>query len=117
MVRKIEFWLLIPAITNIWQIGIDYTTIYISTSMKNGEARSKADDSKLMNELRINDEKLNKEMHEKLLDPTTVLNILIEKLQMYSQIESSLIDPVNMLYFKQHESGSGKSDDDHTNKK
>ena len=58
-----------------------------------------------MNELKINDEKLNKEMYEKLLDPTTMLNILIEKLQMYSQIESSLTDLVNMLILNSMKAG------------
>jgi hypothetical protein len=44
-------------------------------------------EEKLINELRTKDEGLSKELYEKVLDPTTVLNILIKKLQMYDQIE------------------------------
>jgi hypothetical protein len=52
------------------------------------------DEARLIAELRINDDKLSKEIYEKILDPTSMLNILIKKLQMYNQIESSLNDPV-----------------------
>ena len=62
-------------------------------------------DDKLMNELRIKDEELTKEMHETLLDPDDMLNVLIKKLQLYNEIESSLNDPRNCRF---HESSSGK---------
>jgi hypothetical protein len=55
------------------------------------------DEDKLMAELRNNDMKLSKEIYEKILDPTAVLNILIKKLQMYNQTEASLSEPVNRL--------------------
>jgi hypothetical protein len=54
-------------------------------------------DDKLMNELRIKDEELTKEMYETLLDPDDMLNVLIKKLQLYNEIESSLNDPRNNL--------------------
>jgi hypothetical protein len=55
-----------------------------------GKLGSMKDEAKLMAELRINDYKLSREMYEKILDPTSMLNTLIKKFQMYNQIESSL---------------------------
>jgi hypothetical protein len=40
-----------------------------------------------------------------MLDPTTMLNILIKKLQMYNQIESSLNDLVNKLILSSLKTG------------
>lgn len=51
---------------------------------------SSSEDSMLLNELRIKDESLTKEMYEKPLDPDSVLNVLIKKLQLYNEIESVL---------------------------
>jgi uncharacterized membrane protein len=64
------------------------------------------DEARLIAELRINDDKLSKEIYEKILDPTSVLNILIKKLQMYNQIESSLNDPVNKLILSSLKTGA-----------
>jgi hypothetical protein len=55
------------------------------------------DEDKFMNKLRTKDEKLSKQMYEKILDPMAVLDILVEKLQICRQIESSLNDPRNKL--------------------
>jgi hypothetical protein len=64
------------------------------------------DEARLIAELRINDDKLSKEIYEKILDPTSMLNILIKKLQMYNQIESSLNDPVNKLILSSLKTGA-----------
>jgi hypothetical protein len=54
-------------------------------------------DDKLMNELRIKDEELTKEMYETLLDPDDMLNVLIKKLQLYNEVEASLNESRNKL--------------------
>jgi hypothetical protein len=54
-------------------------------------------DNRLINELRIRDEKLTKEMYESLLDPDDMLNVLIKKLQLYNEIEVSLNESRNKL--------------------
>jgi hypothetical protein len=54
-------------------------------------------DAILMNELRINDEKLTKEMYDAVLNPIEMLNILSKKLQLYNQTEAALVDPRNKL--------------------
>jgi hypothetical protein len=54
-------------------------------------------DNRLMNELRIRDEKLTKDMYESLLDPDDMLNVLIKKLQLYNEIEVSLNESRNKL--------------------
>jgi hypothetical protein len=64
------------------------------------------DEARLMAELRTNDDKLSKEIYEKILDPTSMLNILIKKLQMYNQIESSLNDPANKLIIRSMKTGA-----------
>jgi hypothetical protein len=64
------------------------------------------DEARLIAELRINDDKLSKEIYEKILDPTSMLNILIKKLQIYNQIESSLNDPVNKLIIRSLKTGA-----------
>jgi hypothetical protein len=63
------------------------------------------DEDKLMAELRNNDMKLSKEIYEKILDPTAMLNILIKKLQMYNQTEASLNIPVNRLILSSLKTG------------
>jgi len=63
------------------------------------------DEDKFMNKLRTKDEKLNKQVYEKILDPMAVLNILVEKLQIYRQIESSLNDPRNKLILDSMKAG------------
>jgi hypothetical protein len=40
-------------------------------------------DAILMNELRINDERLTKEMYDAVLNPIEMLNVLSKKLQLY----------------------------------
>jgi hypothetical protein len=54
-------------------------------------------DNRLMNELRIKDEQLTKKMYESLLNPDDMLNVLIKKLQLYNEIEVSLIESRNKL--------------------
>jgi vacuolar-type H+-ATPase subunit D/Vma8 len=57
----------------------------------------KDEDSILMNELRINDEKLSKEMYDAVLNPTNMLNILLKKLKLYNETEPALKEPRNKL--------------------
>jgi uncharacterized membrane protein len=64
------------------------------------------DEARLIAELRINDDKLSKEIYEKILDPTSMLNILIKKLQIYNQIDSSLNGPVNKLIIRSLKTGA-----------
>jgi hypothetical protein len=54
-------------------------------------------DNRLMNELRIRDEKLTKDKYENLLDTDDMLNVLLKKLQLYNEIEVSLIESRNKL--------------------
>jgi hypothetical protein len=49
-----------------------------------------SEDSMLLNELRIKDETLTKEMYENPSDPDGVLNVLTKKLQLYNEIEFAL---------------------------
>jgi hypothetical protein len=49
-----------------------------------------SEDSMLLNELRIKDETLTKEMCENPSDPDGVLNVLTKKLQLYNEIEFAL---------------------------
>jgi hypothetical protein len=65
----------------------------------------KDEEDKLMAELRNNDMKLSKEIYEKILDPTAMLNILITRLQMYNQIEASLNIQVNRLILSSLKAG------------
>jgi hypothetical protein len=55
------------------------------------------DDSILLNELRIKDESLTKEMYENPLDPDSVLNVLTKKLQLYNEIEFELSEARNKM--------------------
>ena len=54
-------------------------------------------DAILMNELRINDDKLTREMFDAVLNPIEMLNVLSKKLQLYNETEAALIDPRNKL--------------------
>jgi hypothetical protein len=54
-------------------------------------------DVKLMNEQRINDEKLTKEMYDAVLNPIEMLNVLTKKLQLYNETEATLVDPRNKI--------------------
>lgn len=54
-------------------------------------------DAILMNELRINDERLTKEMYDAVLNPIEMLNVLSKKLQLYNQTETELVDSRNKL--------------------
>ncbi|MGH9952446.1 MAG: hypothetical protein ACRD5J_12510 [Nitrososphaeraceae archaeon] len=54
-------------------------------------------DVKLMNELRINDEKLTKEMYDAVLNPIEMLNVLTKKLQLYNETGATLVDPRNKI--------------------
>jgi hypothetical protein len=58
---------------------------------------SSPDDSMLLNQLRIKDESLNKEMYENPLDPDSVLNVLTKKLQLYNEIEFALSESRNKI--------------------
>jgi hypothetical protein len=58
---------------------------------------SSSDDSMLLNELRIKDESLTKEMYENPLDPDNVLNVLTKKLQLYDEIEFALSEARNKI--------------------
>jgi hypothetical protein len=58
---------------------------------------SSTDDSTLLNELRMKDESLTKEMYESPADPDSVLNILMKKLQLYNDIEFALTEPRNKI--------------------
>jgi sugar-specific transcriptional regulator TrmB len=55
------------------------------------------EDTILMNELRINDEKLTKEMFDVVLDPNKILNVLTKKLQLYNETEAALKESRNKL--------------------
>jgi len=56
-----------------------------------------SDDSMLLNELRIKDESLAKEMYENPSDPDSVLNVLTKKLQLYNEIEFELSEARNKI--------------------
>lgn len=58
---------------------------------------SSADDSMLLNELRLKDESLTKEMYENPSDPDSVLNVLMKKLQLYNEIEFALSEARNKI--------------------
>jgi hypothetical protein len=58
---------------------------------------SSSDDSTLLNELRMKDESLTKEMYENPSDPDSVLNVLMKKLQLYNEIEFALTEPRNKI--------------------
>lgn len=58
---------------------------------------SSFDDSMLLNELRIKDESLTKEMYEHPTDPNSVLNVLMKKLQLYNEIEFALSEARNKI--------------------
>jgi hypothetical protein len=60
-------------------------------------ADSNDTDAILMNELRINDEKLTKEMFDVVLDPNKILNVLTKKLQLYNETEAALKESRNKL--------------------
>jgi hypothetical protein len=51
----------------------------------------------LMNELRLKDEKLTKEMFDVVLDPNKMLNVLTKKLQLYNETEVALKESRNKL--------------------
>jgi hypothetical protein len=51
----------------------------------------------LLNELKIKDESLTKEMYENPSDPGRVLNVLVKKLQLYNEIGFSLIEARNKI--------------------
>ncbi|MPZ07273.1 MAG: hypothetical protein GEU26_12805 [Nitrososphaeraceae archaeon] len=51
----------------------------------------------LMDELRINDEKLTKEMFDAVLSPTEMLNDLTKKLKLYNETEATLKESRNKL--------------------
>lgn len=55
------------------------------------------DDIILMNELRIHDESLTKEMFDVVLDQNKMLNVLIKKLQLYNETEAALKESRNKL--------------------
>jgi predicted transcriptional regulator len=55
------------------------------------------EDTILMNELRINDERLTKEMFDVVLDPNKMLNVLTKKLQLYNETEAALKESRNKL--------------------
>jgi hypothetical protein len=55
------------------------------------------DNAILMNELRINDDKLTREMFDAVLNPIEMLNVLSKKLQLYNETEAALVDPRNKL--------------------
>jgi hypothetical protein len=54
-------------------------------------------DTILMNELRINDEKLTKEMFDVVLNPIEMLNVLTKKLRLYNETEAALKESRNKL--------------------
>jgi hypothetical protein len=54
-------------------------------------------DAILMNELRINDEKLTKEMFDAVLNPKEILNVLTKKLKLYNETEAALKESRNKL--------------------
>jgi hypothetical protein len=54
-------------------------------------------DTILMNELRINDEKLTKEMFDVVLNPNEMLIVLTKKLKLYNETEAVLKEPRNKL--------------------
>jgi hypothetical protein len=54
-------------------------------------------DSTLLNELRMKDESLTKEMYENPSDPDNVLNVLMKKLQLYNEIEFALTESRNKI--------------------
>ncbi len=56
-----------------------------------------SDGSMLLNELRIKDESLTKEMYENPSDPDSVLNVLTKKLQLYNEIEFALSEARNKI--------------------
>jgi hypothetical protein len=58
---------------------------------------SSTDESTLLNELRMKDESLTKEMYENPSEPDSVLNILMKKLQLYNDIEFALTEPRNKI--------------------
>ena len=60
-------------------------------------ADSNNTDTILMNELRINDEKLTKDMFDVVLDPNKMLNVLTKKLQLYNETEAALKESRNKL--------------------
>jgi hypothetical protein len=74
-------------------------------------------DSKLMKELRIKDEKLNKEMYDAVLDPKEMLNVLLKKLQLYNETEPVLKQPNNKLIVGFMKIAIEKPDANHTDKK
>lgn len=58
---------------------------------------SSPDDSMLLNELRLKDESLTKEMYENPSDSDSVLNVLTKKLQLYNEIEFALTEARNKI--------------------
>lgn len=58
---------------------------------------SSSDDSMLLNELRLKDESLTKEMYENPSDPDIVLNVLTKKLQLYNETEFVLTEARNKI--------------------
>jgi SMC interacting uncharacterized protein involved in chromosome segregation len=65
--------------------------------MTSSTTSSSSEDSMLLNELRIKDESLTKEMYENPLDPDSVLNVLTKKLQLYNEIEFALSEARNKI--------------------
>jgi hypothetical protein len=55
------------------------------------------DNAILMNELRMNNDKLTREMFEAVLNPIEMLNVLSKKLQLYNETEATLVNPRNKL--------------------
>lgn len=56
-----------------------------------------SNDNMLLNELRIKDETLTKELYENPSDSNSVLNVLMKKLQLYNETESSLSEVRNKI--------------------
>jgi SMC interacting uncharacterized protein involved in chromosome segregation len=65
--------------------------------MTSSTTSSSSEDSMLLNELKIKDDSLTKEMYENPLDPDSVLNVLTKKLQLYNEIEFALSEARNKI--------------------
>ena len=63
-------------------------------------------DAILMNELRINDEKLAKEMYDAVLNPTEMLNVLTKKLKLYNETEATLKESRNIWPMQEGENSA-----------
>jgi hypothetical protein len=65
--------------------------------MTSSTTSSSSEDSMLLNQLRIKDESLTKEMYENPSDSDGVLNVLTKKLQLYNEIEFALTEARNKI--------------------